>query len=56
MCEWKLTHHTLEDIFFVTDIGKEISCLNKVKDAYLKSQILYRDMNGDLTDPSINYH
>lgn len=51
MCEWKLTHHTLEDIFFVTDIDREIRCLNKSKDNYLEYQNLYKNINGDLTDP-----
>lgn len=34
MLSWKATHHKLEDIFFITDLERELEVLAKVKEAY----------------------
>ncbi len=43
MCGWKLTHHTLQDIFFITDVGRELNCLNQVKELYMSIFSQYVD-------------
>ena len=56
MCDWKLTHHTLEDIFFVTDLDKEIKYLSQAKEMYSEYLSYYKNVDYDLTDNSLNYH
>ena len=56
MRRWRLTHDRLEDIYYVTDLGKEIKCLQEVKEVYLGYLELYKGINEDLTDENMGYH
>jgi hypothetical protein len=56
MCAWKATHHGLEDIFCVTDVDRELTCLEQVRTVYLECLEMYEGIKEDLTDGSLGYH
>ena len=56
VCNWKVTHHSLEDIFFLTDLDRELSCLEKVREVYSVYLQKYESLDLNLSDPSLSYH
>ena len=44
VCNWKATHHKLEDIFYVTDIDREIECLDSARNIYSEYLEQYEDI------------
>jgi hypothetical protein len=56
VCRWKATHHKLEDIFYITDIDRELECLASVKEVYLQYFEQYTNIDSNLEDQTIGYH
>ena len=56
VCRWRATHDKLEDIFYVTDVGREICCLEQVKEVYLQYLREYEGECDNLEDEKIGYH